>query len=110
MSRSIQILGRARADIDRIYIWLRRRSPQRAATWYDALHEAVNRIAERPDSHPRVSETGSRWNRDIRQVLFKTSRGRRYRIVFDLTESEIRLLRVRDPGQPPLRRIDLPPG
>jgi plasmid stabilization system protein ParE len=108
VSRTLRTLGRARADIDRIYVWLRRRSPQGGATWYDALYEAVGRIAERAESYPQVFEAGPRWNRDIRQALFKTKRGGRYRIVFELTDAEIRLLRVRGPGQPPLRKRDLP--
>lgn len=107
MSRPLRTLGRARADIDRVYGWLRHRSPQGAEAWYDALYEAVGRIAERPESYPQVSEAGPRWNRDIRQALFKTKHGGRYRIVFELADAEIRLLRVRGPGQPPLRRRDL---
>jgi len=55
-----------------------------------------------------LSEALPRWNRGIHQALFKTPRGRRYRIVFELTETEIRILRVRGPGQPPLRRRDVP--
>jgi plasmid stabilization system protein ParE len=108
MSRSLRFLARARADIDRIFGWLDRRSPQGAATWYDALFEAVGRIVEAPDSYPVAAESLSRWNRRIHQALFKTPRGNRYRIVFELTETDIRILRVRGPGQPPLRRRDLP--
>jgi plasmid stabilization system protein ParE len=56
MSRSLRIIARARADIDRIYDWLKSRSPQGAASWYDALFEAVARIAESPDSYAIASE------------------------------------------------------
>src|SRR5437588_54900 len=108
MSRILRILARARADIDRIFDWLEKRSPQGAATWYGALFEAVARIGENPEGFSILSEALPRWNREIHQALFKTPRGRRYRIVFELTETEIRILRVRGPGQPPLRRRDLP--
>jgi plasmid stabilization system protein ParE len=108
MSRSLRILARARADIDAIYDWLQRRSPRGAATWYNALFAAVGRIAENPDAYAVVSEAAPRWNRKIHQALFKTPRGRLYRIVFEWTDAEILILRIRGPGQPPLRRRDLP--
>ena len=91
-----------------IFDWLEKRSPQGAATWYNALFEAVGKIVEEPEGYSSVSEALPRWNRKIHQALFKTPRGRRYRIVFEWTENEIRILRVRGPGQPPLRRRDLP--
>ena len=108
MSRSLRIQARARADIDQIFDWLERRSPQGAAAWYHALYEAIGNIAEKPEAYPIASEAMPRWNREIHQTLFKTTRGKRYRIVFELTQSEIRILRVRGPGQPPLRRRDFP--
>jgi plasmid stabilization system protein ParE len=108
MNRSLRILARARADIDRIFDWLEKRSPQGAATWYNALFDAVGRIVGNPESYASAAEALPRWNRKIQQALFKTTRGNRYRIVFELAETEIRILRVRGPGQPPLRRRDLP--
>lgn len=108
MSRVLRILARARADINHVFDWLERRSKKGAATWYEALFRAVERIVENPEGFLTASESLSRWHRQIHQALFKTPRGRRYRIIFELTESEIRLLRVRGPGQPALRRRDLP--
>ena len=108
MSRSFRIYSKASADASRIFDWLRRRSPQGATRWYDALFAAFGRIIESPESYPVAPEVPPRWNRSIRQALFKTARGKCYRILFELTETEIRILRVRGPGQPPLRRRDLP--
>lgn len=108
MSRSLRVLSKAKADIDRVFLWLKSRSPQGAANWYVALTKAVGRIVESPDGYPAAAEVLPRWNREIHEALFKTARGKRYRIVFELTESEVRILRVRGPGQPPLHRRDLP--
>ena len=110
MSRAVRILPRARGDVDRIFDWLGQRSPQGAASWYEAFAAAVSRVARSADEYPRVPEASHRWTRDVRQAMFKTRRGRRYRIVFELTEAEVCILRVRGPGQPPLRRRDLPPS
>jgi len=108
MSRLPRILAKARADIDHIFNWLERRSPQGAATWYSALFAAVGKITASPHGYAVVSEALPRWNRKIHQAFFKTPRGKRYRIIFELTDTEIRILRVRGPGQPPLRGRDLP--
>jgi plasmid stabilization system protein ParE len=108
MNRLVRIFARARADIEQIYEWLERRSQQGAATWYNALFESLARIAETPESHSIIAEATSRWNRRVHQALFKTPRGRRYRVVFEWTTTEVNILRVRRPGQRPLRGRDLP--
>jgi len=108
MKRIVRIFSQARNDVDRIFDWLRQRSPQGAATWYAAFVRAVGKIEANPESHSVIAESVTRWNRTIHQILFKTPSGRRYRIVFELTSEEIRILRVRGPGQSPLRRRDLP--
>lgn len=107
MSRSLRILSRARADIHVIYDWLDQRSTSGAATWYDALTAAVKRIADCPERYPEITEALPRWKRKIHQSQFKTPRGRIYRIIFEWTEFEILILRVRGPGQRPVRRDDL---
>jgi plasmid stabilization system protein ParE len=107
MNRIVRIFARARADIEEIFNWLERRSPPGAATWYYALLRSLERIAQNPDRHSIIAEATPRWHRKILQALFKTRRGRRYRVVFEVTEAEIRILRIRGPGQPPLRGRDL---
>ena len=108
MSRSLRILTRAREDIDYIFDWLERRSPQGATSWYDALFKAVGIIGDNPERYAMLSDALPRWNRKIHQALFKTPRGHRYRIIFEVSEREILILRVRGSGQPPLRRGDIP--
>jgi len=107
MIRFVRILTVARADIDQIFDWIGKRSLRGAATWYDALFDSIQRIAENPEGYSTIPEALPRWNRRIHQALFKTPKGRRYRVVFEWSETTIYILRVRGPGQPPLRKMDL---
>lgn len=107
MSRPIQIVERARADGDHIFNWLTRRSVQGAISWYMAFHRAVEKVATSPEMFGEAPES-HQLSRTLRQVPFKTRRGRVYRVVFELTDREIIIVRVRGPGQPPLRSKDLP--
>jgi len=107
MSRTLRIVERARADVDQIFTWLVRRSPQGAIAWYLAFKRAIDRIADVGDNLG-LSPEGERLQREIRQALFKTRRGRIYRVLFEIQDLEIVILRVRGPGQALLRRRDMP--
>jgi len=107
MSRILRIVERARSDVDHVFSWLGQRSIRGAVSWYLAFRVAMDKIAsspemfaEAPESHPLA--------RQLRQAPFKTRRGRVYRIVFEISDTEIVVLRVRGPGQAPLRSRDLP--
>ncbi len=107
MNRTVRILERARTDVDEIFNWLVHRSVQGAISWYFAFWRAVDEVASRAESFGEAPES-HRLRRQLRQAPFKTRRGRVYRIVFEILDSEIVILRVRGPGQAPLRRRDLP--
>jgi plasmid stabilization system protein ParE len=107
MNRTVHILERARADVDAIFNWLVGRSLQGAVSWYLAFHQAIDRIASAAESYGEAPEAHP-LNRQLRQAPFKTRRGRVYRIVFEIVENDILVLRVRGPGQAPLRRQDVP--
>lgn len=106
MSRTVRIAERARADVDSIFAWIAPRSVQGAISWYLAFRRAVGRVGDAPESFPEAAES-HRLQRQLRQALFKTRRGRTYRIVFQVTDTEVLILRVRGPGQAPLRARDL---
>jgi plasmid stabilization system protein ParE len=104
--RFINVQRRARADLDRIYDWLETRSHRGAVSWYRAFWAAAMRIAEDPESYSIVDEAPD-VSRPVRQAIFKTRRGKRYRIIFDFSETDVYIYRVRQPGQRPLRDRDL---
>jgi plasmid stabilization system protein ParE len=107
MSRTLRILERAQADVDVIFNWLVHRSLRGAISWYLAFHGAIEKIAASPEMFAEAPESAP-LGRQLRQSFFKTRRGRVYRIVFNLSDTAITVLRVRGPGQPPLRRRELP--
>ena len=104
----VHVLAKARAYIDSIFTWLEKRSPAGAVAWYAALLAEIHRIAEHHAGCTLLAESSPRWNRQIYQTMFKTPHGRRYRIAFERSHSEIRILRVFGSGQRPLRRRDFP--
>src|SRR6266849_703422 len=101
MSRTLRIVERARSDVDGIFDWLDHRSVQGAVSWYLAFRNVLEKIASSPESFAGAAESHP-LGRQLRQALFKTRRGRIYRIVFEVSATEIIILRVRGPGQSPL--------
>ena len=55
-----------------------------------------------------VAREALRLKRDLRETYFKTRYGNRYRLIFTIVESEVRVLRVRALGQKLLLTGDLP--
>ncbi|MCA9236265.1 MAG: type II toxin-antitoxin system RelE/ParE family toxin [Planctomycetales bacterium] len=101
MAYRIRVFPAAEQDADAIYCYLAKRSPAGAARWWQALQSALVEAAAAPEQCSRLADFDSSGC-DVRQFLFKTPRGRYYRGVFVIVEQELRLLRVRGPGQPPL--------
>ncbi len=85
---------------------LSERSPSGAEHWLDAFDDAIEQLERNADGCSLAPEN-SLVKREIRQTLFKTPRGRMYRMVFTIVESDVRVLAIRGPGQAPLKRRDL---
>jgi plasmid stabilization system protein ParE len=107
MSRSLRILERARADVDAIFDWIVQRSVQGAIAWYLAFRRAIARIESDPETFAEAAEAHA-LQRPLREVPFKTRRGRTYRVVFEVFDTEIMILRIRGPGPRALRQRDMP--
>jgi plasmid stabilization system protein ParE len=107
MSRTLRILERARADVDNIFDWIVYRSVQGAISCYLAFRRAIERIESDPETFAEAAEAHA-LQRPLREAPFKSRRGRNYRIVFEIFDAEIMILRVRGPGQSALRQRDVP--
>lgn len=106
MRYTIKVLRRARADIEAFHIWIAARSPRGAKAWYSAQDAAVDDLRRHAIQYG-VAPESAELGRDIRQVFFKTRRGQPYRIVYLICGSEVRVLRIRGPGQSPISADDL---
>jgi plasmid stabilization system protein ParE len=106
MKRRVVTHPRADRDVAKIYAWIARHSAAGANAWYRAFRQAIERAAEMPEHCALAAETAL-VSLQVRQALFKTRRGLKYRILFDIQGEELRVLRVRGPGQPPVRRRDV---
>src|ERR1700737_4495267 len=98
MTFRVTILARARADVDHIYEWINQRSNAGAIRWYAALVKSVELLADSPESCGLAPESAS-LTRAVRERFFRTRRGRVYRILFTIDGEDVRVLRIRGPGQ-----------
>ena len=106
MKFTVVVLHRAKDDAEGIFHWIGERSQQGAAQWARVYRDALLALRVNPDQHglaPESDEIGL----PIRQKLFKTRRGRTYRLVYTIVGDEVRVLRVRGPGQAPITAEDV---
>ena len=97
---------RAHRQFKQIVRWLSDRSPAGADRWLDAFDRAIGQLEENAGGCA-LAPDNSLVTSEIRQTLFKTPRGRMYRMVFTIVGSNVRVLAIRGPGQAPLKRRDL---
>jgi plasmid stabilization system protein ParE len=102
----VKILDRATADSDEIYLWIAKRSRQGAWHWHEAFLAAAASLADDAQQHPIAPELLS-FPEEVRELHFKTRRGRRYRLLFVIVGKEVRVVSVRGYGEPPVTIADL---
>jgi hypothetical protein len=106
MPFTVHELPRAKWDKRHIVEWLFARSPQGAAVWLNAYDQMIERLAAAADSYP-VAHENQDLELEVKQILFKTKRGRIYRALFHIDGRDAYVLRVRGPGQAPITPRDL---
>src|SRR5262245_52151437 len=109
MKYRLRILPEADDDISRIYLWIADKSGAGAATWYRRLSEVIESLSTQPFGWGPAPE-GALVGRELRQVNFKTRRGRMYRLVFEIRGDEVLVLHIRGPGQSLLGRDEIRSG
>lgn len=88
------------------YLAIEKKSAQGAALWWEAYQEALENVSMRPFAFGLAPENQC-VEYELRQVLFKTRYGRTYRGVFTVVHDQVRILRIRGLGQPPLLQDEI---
>lgn len=106
MTFNVRLMPRAEQDLNGILAWLYSRSPQGAATWYArwvSVIESLQQIAPGCGLAPEDVDHEA----EIRQIIFKTRRGKPYRAIFTIRGSDAFVLHIRGWGQDLIRGDDL---
>lgn len=106
MNYRVRILARARGDLDGIMAYISERSPEGAARLLARFEEAMATLEKNPFVAAIALES-EELGEEVRHVLFRTKAGRAYRALFLVVGDEVRVLRVRGPGQRPVEPDDL---
>jgi plasmid stabilization system protein ParE len=106
MTFEVIALRRADQDVRCIARWIEARSRRGAESWLDAYNQMIRRLIQNADSCEAALEAAE-VGVPLKQVLFGTPRGRQYRAVFLIVGHQVRVLRVRGPGQMPIQSDEL---
>lgn len=98
MSYRVVVTERAERDLEAIGDWLHERSPDGAKRWLLAAWQAIDSLGEKAAYCPKAPEN-EHCDREIRNILFKTPKGRTYRAVFVIESNRVIVTHVRGPGQ-----------
>lgn len=98
MTYSVVMTARASNDVDVIVDYIAERNPAGAQRWFDAFRSARDALRTDPQRHARAPESG-RYLSELRQVLFKTRHGNRYRILYAIEGEQVLIMHVRGQGQ-----------
>jgi plasmid stabilization system protein ParE len=98
MKHRVAVLSRAQLDVASCHDFIAKRSTRGAASWFNRFAEIRDRLADDPE-RCAIAPESEFVDYEIRQVTFKTPFGLLYRILFTIVNDEVRILRVRGPGQ-----------
>ena len=98
MKLRVELAQRAKNDIDVIIAWIAKHSPQGARTWSHRLQSVLEGLSTSATTCALAPEDGY-GDTEIRQLIFKTRRGKPYRILFTIRDDVVFIRHVRGPGQ-----------
>lgn len=106
MSFRVTAHRRAEEDVAQVATWMAGHSLDGAARWLNAYDDMIDQLRETPQSFGLAPEN-ELVDSEVRQAFFKTRQGRMYRAIFTIEGDEVRVLRVRSPGQGPIASDEL---
>jgi plasmid stabilization system protein ParE len=109
LSCTVNLLAVAESDLRRMFYYIQERSPQGAERWERAFEHCLSRLQDNPYVCGLALENDA-FDYELRQILFGTKGGQRYRAVFRIDDDCVTVYRLRGPGQASLSAKDLPTG
>jgi len=106
MSYWVHVSPAALQDLRLILDRLQARSLTGTDHWIDAYQAALVTLQENPERIALAPEA-TKLGIALRQLLFKTRKGRFYRLVYEIIGDEVRIYRIGAPGDRPLRSGEL---
>lgn len=101
MNFRVVALRRADSDVTHYVQRISERSVRGAVAWLDAYENLIGRLETDAASYGAANED-EYFDIELKQATFKTRHGLIYRAVYTIKDDEVRILRVRGPGQKPL--------
>jgi plasmid stabilization system protein ParE len=98
MTYTVITLPCAERDFQKAYDWIAERSPRGAASWADAFYKALKTLERNPQVCGFAPENDDH-DAELRQLIFKTRQGHRYRAIFTIQGHRVYVLHIRGPGQ-----------
>jgi plasmid stabilization system protein ParE len=98
MNFQVLLLPEAERDFDEILTWINRQSPEGALSWRRAWVKTIRELEQSAD-HCSVAPESSLYPQHIRHRVFRTRRGKPYRILLTIRGDIAYILHVRGPGQ-----------
>lgn len=106
MSFDVILLRESQRDLDDILAFLAKHSPAGAARWLEALELAVDALETNPSRYALAPEN-ELVTKTVRNISFKTRKGRPYRLVYTVVEQQVRVFRILGSGHDLLSADDL---
>ena len=98
---NVEITALADADLEEVYLRIRKDSPSRAAEWRKALVESARTLERFPERCPLAPESGPEL--EIRQLVHGA-----YRVLFTVAKDTVYVLHIRHGARQPLRSGETP--
>ncbi|QDT66586.1 type II toxin-antitoxin system RelE/ParE family toxin [Calycomorphotria hydatis] len=98
MSYQVELTARAERDVAHIATWIASRSTRGAESWLNRFEEATQQLKSEAANCSLAPESGY-GDTEIHQLIFKTRRGKPYRILFTIRDKLVLVRHVRGPGQ-----------
>jgi len=97
----------AQRDLHAAADWIAERSPQGAVRWFNGFLDAIQELETRPEQWAVAPEAA--YLKVLLREFYYRTKSSVTRAVFYVAEDEVRIVRIRRPGQRPLQRDDLLP-